>query len=152
MNNIKIFFRTIAIPVIVGIVVGIITAPTMDYSMLQKPALAPPGVLFPVVWTILYVLMGISYGILESNNLVDEKVKSIYFWQLLVNALWSIIFFVLKWRFFAFIWIIILIILVISMIQEFYKRNKISGLLQFPYLAWIVFAAYLNFAFFILNR
>ena len=152
MNKLKIYIKSIAIPVITGIVVGLITSRFMDYDMLQKPFLAPPSVVFSIVWTILYILMGVSYGILKSNNLASEEVDSIYYLQLGVNALWSIIFFVLKWRLFAFIWIILLTILVISMIRKFYDRNKIAGLIQIPYLLWLVFASYLNLSFYILNR
>ena len=152
MNKLKIYIKSIAIPVITGIVVGLITSRFMDYDMLQKPFLVPPSVVFPILWTILYILMGVSYGILKSNNLASEEVDSIYYLQLGVNALWSIIFFVLKWRLFAFIWIILLTILVISMIRKFYDRNKIAGLIQIPYLLWLVFASYLNLSFYILNR
>lgn len=151
MNKVIIYIKSIAIPVLIGVIVGLITSSFMDYSTLQKPFLAPPNIVFPIVWTILYTLMGISYGILESNNLADEDIDWIYYLQLGVNALWSIIFFVLKWRLFAFLWIILLAILVISMIRKFYDRNKISGLLQIPYILWIAFASYLNLAFYILN-
>ena len=124
----------------------------MDYGTLQKPFLAPPGIVFPIVWTILYILMGISYGILKSNNKNNLEIDFIYYFQLAVNALWSIFFFVFKWRLFSFIWIIILIILAIHMIKLFYEKNKIAGLLQIPYVLWIIFASYLNLAFYILNR
>ena len=82
--------------------------------------------LFPIVWTILYVLMGISYGILESNELIDSKTKFIYYAQLLANALWSVIFFIFKWRFFAFVWIILLDALVICMVITFYSKKQDS--------------------------
>ena len=78
--------------------------------------------------------MGISYGILADKELLDTKTEVIYYNQLIFNGLWSIIFFSLKWRFFAFIWIIALAILVIFMIIEFCKKNKLAGLLQIPYL------------------
>ena len=152
MNKIKIYIKSILIPLLVGSLVGLITSGFMDYDMLQKPFLSPPGALFPIVWTILYILMGISYGILESNNLTDSEIDFIYYMQLGINALWSIIFFIFKWRLFAFIWIILLILLVISMIRKFYEKNKTAGLLQIPYLIWILFAAYLNLGFYILNR
>ena len=96
--------------------------------------------------------MGISYGILESNKLIDSKIKRIYYIQLLVNALWSIVFFIFKWRLFAIIWIILLDILVICMVTNFYSKNKLAGILQIPYLIWILFATYLNFAIYLLNR
>lgn len=82
--------------------------------------------LFPIVWTILYVLMGISYGILESNELIDSKTKFIYYAQLFANALWSVIFFIFKWRFFAFVWIILLDALVICMVINFYSKKQDS--------------------------
>ena len=152
MNKVLIYIKSILIPVIVGAAVGLITSGFMDYEMLEKPFLAPPGIVFPIVWTILYILMGVSYGILKSNDLVNEEINSVYYIQLAVNSLWSIIFFVLKWRLFAFIWIILLAILIISMIRKFYEQNKIAGLLQIPYLLWVIFASYLNLAFYILNR
>ncbi len=152
MNNIKIYIKSILIPVIVGAIIGIIISPAMDYNNLQMPDLAPPSIVFPIVWTILYTLMGISYGILKSNNLVDKEIDSIYYGQLLVNALWSIFFFVLKYRLFSFLWILLLAVLVIIMIIRFYRKNKIAGLLQIPYILWVLFATYLNFTIYVLNR
>ena len=152
MDKVKIYVKSIAIPVLVGVLVGLLTSSSMDYNMLQKPPLAPPGIVFPIVWTILYILMGVSYGILKSNNLTDSDIDSIYYGQLFVNALWSIIFFNFKWRLFAFLWIILLAVLVVVMIIRFYNKNKIAGLLQIPYILWIVFASYLNLGFYLLNR
>ena len=152
MNKTIIYIKSILLPVLIGALVGIITSGSMDYNMLQKPPFAPPGAVFPIVWTILYILMGISYGILKSNNQTDEEIDWIYYIQLAINALWSIILFNFKWRLFAFIWIILLAVAVISMIRKFYEKNKISGLLQLPYILWVIFAAYLNFGFYILNR
>lgn len=151
MEKYKIFIKHILVPVLIGTVVGLIISKDIDYNFLVKPFLAPPSILFPIMWTILYVLMGISYGILDKNNLIDSKIKSIYYQQLSVNYLWSIIFFTLKWRLFAFIWIILLDVLVVIMIIKFYKKNKLSGLLQIPYLIWILFATYLNLAIYLLN-
>ena len=152
MNKIIIYIKSILLPVLIGALVGLITSGSMDYNMLQKPPIAPPGAVFPIVWTILYVLMGISYGILKTNNQTDEEIDWIYYIQLAINALWSIIFFTFKWRLFAFIWIILLVVAVIAMIRKFYNKNKIAGLLQIPYILWVAFAAYLNFGFYILNR
>ena len=152
MNRIIIYIKAILLPVLVGALVGIITSGSMDYNMLQKPPLAPPGAVFPIVWTILYILMGASYGILKVNNQTDEEIDWIYYIQLAINALWSIIFFNFKWRLFAFVWIILLAVAIISMIRKFYNKNKIAGLLQIPYILWVIFATYLNFGFYILNR
>lgn len=151
MNKFCIYIKSILVPVIVGALVGFITSSYIDYENLIQPSFAPPSFLFPVVWSILYILMGISYGILKSKNLNDQRIDNIYYLQLVVNALWSIFFFVFKWRLFSFFWILLLIILVILMIREFYNKNKVSGLLQIPYLVWLIFAAILNFSVYFLN-
>ena len=143
--------KYILVPLLVGGIVGLIISNFMDYESLNKPLLAPPKLAFPIVWTIIYILIGISYGIICEKGLNDSKSKFLYYSQLAVNALWSIIFFVFKLRFFAFIWILFLDILVILMTIDFYKKNKLAGLLQIPYIIWILFATYLNFAFSILN-
>ena len=152
MSKFKIFVKSILIPIIVGGAVGLITANSINYNDLIQPTFAPPSFLFPIVWTILYVLMGVSYGILENKGLNDSEINSIYYLQLTVNALWTFIFFVFKWRLFAFIWILILDALVIDMIIKFYKKDKTAGLLQIPYLIWILFATILNFFVYLLNR
>lgn len=152
MNTFKTYLKSILIPVIIGGIVGAIISTSIDYNTLQKPFLSPPSVAFPIVWTILYILMGISYGILKSKNILDKETKAIYYIQLIVNALWSIFFFSLKWRLFAFVWILLLLVLIIIMIIKFYQKNKISGLLQIPYLLWTIFASYLNIAVYILNK
>lgn len=152
MSKLKIYTKSILIPVIIGGIVGLIISGSIDYNSLEKPFLAPPSILFPIAWTILYILMGVSYGILKSKNLIDSKSKLIYYLQLFVNAMWSIFFFTLKWRLFSFIWIIVLDILVVLIILNFYKKDKTSGLLQIPYLLWILFASYLNISIYLLNK
>lgn len=152
MSKVKIFAKSILIPVLVGGIVGLITSGFIDYNSLNQPPLSPPSIAFPIVWTILYTLMGISYGILESNSLINSEINFIYYLQLFVNALWSFFFFVFKWRLFAFFWILLLAVLVIIMIIQFYRKNKLAGLLQIPYLLWIAFATYLNLSTYLLNR
>lgn len=143
--------KNIVIALAVGGIIGFIISDFIDYSELIKPPLAPPGYVFGIVWSILYILMGISYSILEVNNELDEKTKKVYYIQLFVNALWSIIFFVFKLRFVSIAWIILLIILIIEIIKLFYNKNKVSAYLQIPYLIWIIFATYLNMGVYILN-
>lgn len=161
-KKLKIYIKSILMPVIIGSIVGLVISKFIDYDTLKRPLLSPPSIAFPIVWTIIYILMGISFGILKNqyiNNLsiLNNKegkllsTRQLYYIQLAVNALWSIIFFIFKWRLFAFIWILILIILVILMIIDFYKKNKLAGLLQIPYLLWLIFAAYLNLGVYILN-
>lgn len=150
-NKIWIYIKSILLPVILGGIVGFIISGFIDYNSLQKPPLAPPSILFPIIWTILYILMGVSYGRLKSKELTDEKINMIYYLQLAVNLLWPIFFFVLKWRLFAFLWIILLDVAVIVMIIRFYQKDKISGLLQIPYILWSLFATYLNLGIYLLN-
>ena len=152
MQKLKTYFISILVPILIGGLVGFITSSFMDYKILIKPPLSPPSIVFPIVWTILYILMGISYGMLKITGSINSKTKFIYYFQLFVNAMWSIFFFVLKWRLFSFFWILLLGISVFLMIREFYKKNKLAGLLQLPYLVWILFATYLNLAIYLLNR
>lgn len=152
MNKIKIYIKSIAIPVIIGGIVGFTISSSIDYNSLERPFLSPPSIAFPIVWSILYVLMGVSYGILKSKKLTTTEIDWIYYIQLGVNSLWSIFFFLAKWRLFSFIWIIILAILIIVMILKFYNKNKLAALLQIPYLLWVLFASYLNIAIYILNK
>ncbi len=139
------------LPIVGGALVGLIISGYMNYGDMVKPPLSPPSYIFPIVWTILYILMGISYFIATKDNENDKELNQIYILQLLVNFFWPIIFFVLKMYFTAFFWIILLLILVIIMIKELLKINKISGYLQIPYLIWLLFATYLNIGIFLLN-
>ena len=139
------------LPIIGGAIVGLITSGYMDYRDMIKPPLSPPGIVFPIVWTILYILMGISYFLATKDNEDNKELDQIYLLQLLVNFMWPIIFFVLEMYFTAFLWIILLLILVIVMIKELLNVNKVSGYLQIPYLIWLLFATYLNIGIFLLN-
>ena len=152
MSTLIIYVKSILLPLVLGAIIGFITSGSMDLGMLIQPSFAPPTILFPIVWSILYTLMGVSYAILKSKNLTTDKINEIYYAQLFLNLAWSIIFFVLKWRLFAYLWILFLIVLVVLMIKEFYKKNKTAGLLQIPYLIWIVFASFLNLSIYLLNR
>lgn len=152
MSKVLIYVKSILVPLLVGGLVGFLTSNFINYNNLIQPSFAPPSILFPIVWSILYTLMGVSYGILKSNSLTNEKINKIYYLQLFVNALWSFFFFVFEWRLFSFFWILLLIALVILMIKEFYAKNKVAGLLQIPYLLWLIFASVLNLSIYLLNR
>ena len=118
------------LPVILGSVVGFIISGSIDYTSLNRPPLAPPKIFFPIAWTIIYILMGISYFILKRHDKVDDKMRLIYYVQLGINLLWSIIFFTLKWRFIAILWIVVLDLIVSIMISLFYEKKKISAYLS----------------------
>lgn len=120
------------------------------YNEIITPKLSPPGIVFPIVWTILYTLMGISFYIVTKDG-YDSKIVEIYLVQLLVNSLWTLIFFGFENFLLGWIWVLILIVLVIIMIYRFYKVNKIAGLIQIPYLIWLCIAFYLNLSIYLLN-
>ena len=125
------------------------------YSQLIKPSFAPPGYIFPIVWTILYVLMGISaYKILKKgSNLSKVKDAMFYYWlQLGLNFMWSILFFGLGLRFTALVDLILLLIVLIIMIYKFYKLDKKVVYLNIPYVIWILYAGILNYFTWIINR
>ena len=149
------FIKSSAIPLLVGVVAGLLSRNGMEvFEMVNKPLLSPPAFLFPIVWTILYILMGISaYLILKSDANLEEKTKAlkIYIYQLGVNFLWPIFFFNFKWYFFSFLWILLLWVLIIVMIREFSRISKTAGYLLIPYLLWVTFATYLTFAIWMLN-
>lgn len=128
-----------------------ITSGYMDYNDLIKPTLSPPGIVFPIAWTIIYLLIGISYTLLKEKGEVPKETKQLYHTQLIFNYLWTVIFFVFKLRLLSVLWIIILDALVIVMTYQFYKQNKVSGFLLIPYVLWLLFATYLNISIYFLN-
>ena len=151
MNKKFEFIKSILIPVIIGGIVGFLISNFIDYDIINKPPLSPPSIIFPIIWTVLYVLMGISYGILKINNLTNSQIDIIYYTQLLTNITWPIVFFVFKWRFISILWTILLLILVAYMTLKFYRKNKVAGILQIPYIIWSIFATYLTIGVYILN-
>ena len=139
------------LPLIIGGIVGILTSGSMDYNDLVKPVLSPPEIVFPIAWTIIYLLIGISYMLLKEKGEVSKETKQLYFIQLLFNYLWTFIFFVFRLRLLSVLWIIILDVLVIVMTYQFYKQDKLSSILLIPYVLWLLFATYLNISIYFLN-
>lgn len=121
---------------------------------IQKPPLSPPGAVFPVVWGILFVLMGIGAARIYSAPASRTRTMSlgILALQLMFNFFWSIIFFNLQWFGLALLWLIVLWGLIIWMILSFRKIDPVAAWLQVPYLLWVTFAAYLNAGVWLLNR
>ena len=142
----------ILIPIAVGMLSAVLSGNISIYSEINKPPLAPPGFVFPIVWGILYILMGISsYLIYESDSPFKNQALGIYALQLFFNFFWSIFFFRFNWYLFAFLWLLVMIVLIIIMIDSFYKIKPLAAYLQIPYLLWCLFAAYLNFMIYRLN-
>ena len=153
--NYKQLIICVAIPLLVGAVAGLLTRDGMkEFASLEKPPLSPPGWLFPIVWTMLYTLMGLaSYFIYQKRN-QSAKVAgalAIYGIQLLFNFFWPIIFFNLKWYFAAFFWLILLWLLIGDTILAFRELSKKASYLLYPYLVWVTFAGYLNLGIAVLN-
>jgi tryptophan-rich sensory protein len=123
------------------------------YNNLIRPVFAPPSWIFPVVWTILYIMMGIAvYRIwMVGKGECVRKALVLYFIQLVFNFLWPLIFFRFRLRAIAFLEIILLIIFIALTTAEFYKKDKISGNLMLPYLVWCIFAVVLNYSIWLLN-
>lgn len=143
---------SILIPLAAGALSALFSGNMAAYSALNKPPFSPPSLVFPIVWTILYILMGVSsYIIFMSDSPDRSKALKIYGLQLFFNFCWSIIFFGLSWYLFAFFWLVVLIILIYSMIKQFFSINPTSAYLLMPYLLWCVFAAYLNLSIYLLN-
>ena len=118
-----------------------------QYQTLYQPPLAPPGWLFPIVWTILFILMGVAaYLVYMSDSPDKDTALRLYLIQLVVNVGWSVIFFILNAYLLAFTWLLLLFFLVYLTTKEFYKINKTAGYLLIPYLLWIIYAGYINLA------
>lgn len=142
----------IAIPLAIGGVAGLLTQNGMEtFQLLNKPMLSPPGWLFPVVWTILYTLMGIASYLVLTSEKPNYSALIVYGLQLVINFFWSIIFFNLGAYLFSFIWLVLLWILILVTIILFFRISKTAGTLLLPYLLWVTFAGYLNFGIYLLN-
>ncbi len=152
MNKIKDIIISILIPNAIGFISSILSKIKDNIDTFIKPSFNPPGIVFPIVWSILYILMGISsYIIYNDNTTYKKKALILYAIQLIINGIWSIIFFRFKLFLLAFITIIILLLLTIYMTIEFYKINKTSAYLQIPYIIWLIFASILSYSVYILN-
>lgn len=144
---------SVAISLGVGLLSSFFTRNSMDvFTNIQKPPLTPPAWLFPVVWTILYVLMGISaYIIYISDSKNRKEALKVYAAQLAVNFSWSIIFFNFRLYLVSFAVLVLLWWLIVMMIQKFSSISQLAGKLQLPYLVWVTFAGYLNLAIYLIN-
>lgn len=142
----------IAIPLAVGGLSALLTRGSMEtFQSLNKPTLSPPGWLFPVVWTVLYILMGIASYLVLTSGKPTRSALTVYGIQLVFNFFWSILFFNLGAYLFSFIWLIILWILIFITMILFFRISEPAGYLLLPYLLWVTFAGYLNFYIYLLN-
>lgn len=154
MIRLKPLISSLLISLGVGGVSGFLTRNSMEvYKSLAQPPYAPSAAVFPIVWTMLYFLMGVSaYMIYVSNSPQKYRALTIYAAQLAVNFVWPLIFFGARRYLLAFVWLVILWLLVIEMIRSFYKIKPYAAYIQIPYLLWITFAGCLNLAIYLLNK
>ena len=155
--KIRTYAIAIAIPLAVGTLAALLTRGNMNiYGEINTPPLSPPAFLFPIVWTALYILMGISSALVyerrENNPIGASAGLRFYAISLFFNFTWSIIFFNFGSFLFAFIWLLLLLYFVVRTILSYFSVSPLAAYLQLPYLAWILFAGYLNFAIWILNK
>ncbi len=161
VKEIKKFLICVAIPLLTGFLSSMIsvllsqTSFEIQYAGLIKPDFAPPPAIFPIIWPILYCLMGISAYIITSSKKSTQKINDamfLYYAQLALNFLWSILFFGLSLRFVAFVESILLTFILIAMIYKFYKINQTASLMNIPYLLWMFYVIFLNYFMWILNK
>ena len=144
-----------ALALLVGGLSSVITQGEMEaFSALRQPPLSPPGWVFPVAWTILYLLMGIGMAIVWRKSDGERRRRAVTLWggQLAANFLWPLLFFLWQQRLLSLVWLAVLLILVANMTSEFEKTSVTAARMQIPYLLWLLFAAYLNLGVWILNR
>ena len=156
LKKYKSYLVSVTIALGVGGLSALLTMKNMDmFDIIKKPPLSPPAWLFPIIWTVLYILMGISAAIIyEKRNVSPERVRealTTYASSLIVNFAWSIIFFNLQAFFIALIWLLLLLFLVILTVIKYYFIDKKAAFLQIPYTIWVTFAAYLTAAITLLN-
>ena len=152
MNNfIKNVFY-LFLPIFLGSIIGLVISNFIDYNYLIKPVLSPPGYVFPIVWSIIYLLLGISFYLYKKNtNTNNKRLDLIYYISLFINLFWSIIFFIFKWRLFIIYYTILLLALVIYLVKLFKDEYSISAYINIPYLLWLIFATYLTIGVYMLN-
>ncbi len=153
-QKIKPYVISIATALAVGGLSAVFTSGNMNmYDTLNRPPLSPPMWLFPVVWSVLFILMGVSSAMVyvKKNETDVSGALKIYGLQLIVNFFWSIIFFNMRAYLFAVVWLALLWILILIMIISFRKIKPLAGYLQIPYLVWVSFALYLTVMIYLLN-
>ncbi len=140
----------IVIAPLIGGFLSSLLANFKNYNIINKPIFSPPKIVFPIVWSILYLLFGISFY-LANKDYENKKITSSAIINLILNYSWTFIFFKLKMYIISAIELVLIILSTIKFIIELYKENKIAAFLQFPYLVWLLVALYLNIGVIILN-
>lgn len=139
-------------PLLIGSLSGYLTKNSADlFITLNKPPLSPPGWIFPIVWSLLYLMMGIASYLVLTSGQPNQQALLWYAVQLALNFLWPILFFNLELYFLSFILLVLLWWSILKTIELFYEISKPAAYLLIPYLLWVTFAGYLNFTIALLN-
>ena len=153
-QNVKALLIALAIPLAVGGLATLLSGGMGDFRMLNQPPLSPPGWVFPVVWTVLYLLMGYSsYRVYTAGKppAFTQRALKLYAAQLFFNFLWPIVFFSFAWYLGAFFVLLILWALILLTLRAFTVIDETAGDLLIPYILWVTFAGYLNLGVYFLN-
>lgn len=154
--NRKSLLACLAVPLGAGALSALLTRDGMElFQSLEKPPLTPPGWLFPPVWTVLYLMMGLaSYLVLRAGcpRSMIRRALAVYGLQLFFNFVWTLLFFNLGAYLLSFFWLAVLWLLILANFLLFYRISRSAGWLLLPYLLWVLFAGYLNLGIYLLNR
>ncbi len=154
-RNGKSLLLCLALPLAVGLLASLLTLGGMrDYGEMLKPPLSPPGWVFPAAWTVLYLLMGLASWLVTGAAATEDMKQmalSLYAVQLAANFLWPLLFFGLGRYFLAFLWLLVLLLLVLLTWRQFRRLDRRAGALLVPYVLWLCFAVYLNLGVVVLN-
>lgn len=155
--SLRIYAKKLAVSLLLPLLVGGLAAVLIRdgvaaYGQLAQPSFAPPAALFPVVWTILYLLMGVASYLVWTQREPSRPALTVYLVQLAFNFVWPLLFFTAKAYGAAFVWLVALWALVLATTFLFFRAKRAAGVLMLPYLAWTTFACVLNYAVWMLNR
>ena len=155
-QRLKQILSALFLPLSIGLLSALLTGSAMmTFRLMEKPPLSPPGWLFPVVWTVLYLLMGTaSFLVFSSPTATSEDIRQALFsygLQLFFNFFWSLLFFGMKAYLPAFLWLCVLLFLILLTTLQFYRIDKRAAYLMIPYILWVTFAGYLNLTIYLLN-
>ena len=154
-RNGKTLLLCLALPLAVGLLASLLTLGGMrDYGEMLRPPLSPPGWVFPAAWTVLYLLMGLASWLVTgaaATEDIKQMALSLYAVQLAANFLWPLLFFGLGRYFLAFLWLLVLLLLVLLTWRQFRRLDRRAGALLVPYVLWLCFAVYLNLGVVVLN-
>lgn len=151
---------SVLVPLVVGVISALLSAEgMMMYASMKKPPASPPGWVFSVAWSILYIMMGAAYyfameGAKKSGSSSEMRwiASTLYIVQLIWNFMWSLLFFRWELRLLAFVWLLMLVVVVFLCVRVFMQMDRLAGWMMVPYAGWLLFAGYLNMGAYLMNR